>query len=182
MRRVFALISCLCLAACASPQPATDQVVIAPGITLHLPQPADLGRQVDAVQLVTARYGNESFVFEARLSVERNRLRLVGSDAMGRRAMNVTWADGRMDVERAGWLPETLRPENILADIVLLYWPEDVVRNSLSGADLHETPTGRNVGNVITVSWQGDPWSGIARLRNNAWDYDLEIRSAMVGP
>jgi Protein of unknown function (DUF3261) len=182
VRRLIALMFCLGVAACAAPPPMEKPVTIAPGITLSLPAPEDLGRRVDVVQMVTARHGADSFAFEGRLSVDGNRLQLVGSDAMGRRAMTVTWNGGLLEVERAAWLPESLHPENILADIVLLYWPEAVLRRSLNGADLRPTATGRTVGDVITVSWQGDPWTGIARLHNKAWDYDLEIRSAPVMP
>lgn len=182
MRNLLASISCLCLIACAAPPQAPERVVVAPGMTLDLPPPGDLGRVVDAVQMVTARHGADSFVFEGRLSVGPDRLLLVGSDSLGRRAMTVSWGEGGIAMERASWLPESLRPENVLADIILLYWPEVVVRRALHGATLTETTSGRHVGEAIAVSWQGDPWNGIARLRNLAWDYELEVRSVMVGP
>ena len=181
MRRLLAFLA-LALAACAAPPPPAERVTVAPGITLELPPPGDLGQSVEAVQMVTARHGGDRFVFEARLSVGPERLLLAGSDSLGRRAMTVTWSKGHVDVERASWLPDTLRPENILADIILLYWPEAVVRRALAGADLRQTATGRSVGDSIAVTWRGDPWSGTARLRNLAWDYDLEVRSVVVGP
>ncbi len=156
--------------------------MVAPGITLTLPGPGELGRREDAVQLVTARRDGESFVFECRLSVDAERLLLAGSDAMGRRAMTVTWSRDGMAVERADWLPDTLRPENILADIVLLYWPEEAVRRSLKGAALSQMSTGRSIGDAITVSWGGDPWNGLSRLVNTPWGYEIEVRSARVAP
>jgi len=171
------------LAACtAPPPPEPGRVTIAPGITLSLPTPAALGRSVDAVQMVTARHQGETHVFEGRLSVGPDRLLLVGTDSLGRRAMTVTWSQGRITVERADWLPDSLRPENILADIVVLYWPEAAVRPALTGADLTEREGERMIGEVIAVSWRGDPWTGTARLRNRAWDYELEVRSVVVGP
>lgn len=171
------------LAACAGEGPVVpDRVTIAPGITLILPEPGDLGRSVEVLQLVTARHGSDSFVFEGRLSIGPDRLLLAGSDAMGRRAMTVSWTRGHVAVERASWLPETLRPENVLADIVLLYWPEAVVRRALRGAELTQTAEGRRIGDAITISWRGEPWRGEAQLRNLAWDYALDIRSAELGP
>jgi hypothetical protein len=180
--RVFGFMVLALLTACAAPPPVTERVTIAPGISLDLPAPGDLGRSVESVQMVTARHGGDSFIFEGRLSVTPDRLLLAGSDSMGRRAMTVTWTKGRVEIERAAWLPDSLRPENILADMVLLYWPEAVVRQALGDTGLIQTPDGRSVGDVIRVLWQGDPWGGLARLHNSAWDYDLEVRSVMVGP
>jgi len=184
VRPALALLIGLGLAACGltPPPPEPGRVMIAPGITLSLPSPAALGRSVDAVQIVTARHQGDSFVFEGRLSVGPERLLLVGTDSLGRRAMTVTWSDGKITVERAAWLPETLRPENILADIVLLYWPEAAVRPALTGADLTEQTGERRVGDAILVSWQGDPWNGTAHLRNRVWEYELDVRSVLVGP
>ena len=183
MRSVLLLLA-LALAACsASPSGAKPEAVtVAPGITLALPAPGELGHGVDAVQLVTARRGGDSFVFECRLSVDGERLLLVGSDSMGRRAMAVRWSKDGMTVERADWLPDTLRPENILADIMLLYWPEAAVRRGLSGAVLSQTSQGRSIGESIAISWQGDPWNGSSRLVNTPWGYEIEVRSARLSP
>ncbi|WP_161539690.1 DUF3261 domain-containing protein [Paramagnetospirillum kuznetsovii] len=182
MRRFALCLLCVVLPGCAAAPTSGEQVLVAPGITLDLPSPADLGRSVEVVQLVTARHDGESFVFEGRLLIRPDRLVLVGSDSMGRRAMTVTWEAGKVEVERASWLPETLRPENILADIVLLYWPEAVVRNAIKGAELTQWAGNRRVGDAILVSWQGEPWSGGSRLRNIPWGYDLDIQSVTVGP
>lgn len=182
MRPLLILVSLLCLGACAAPRQAAEPVSLAPGITLALPSPADLGRRIEAVQMVTARRDGESHVFEVRLSVDGERLLLVGTDSLGRRAMTVTWGHGRIAVERADWLPESLRPENVLADIVLIYWPEAVVRQGLSGAGLVQNGDVRRVGEVILVSWRGDPWNGLAHLSNSAWGYELDVRSVVVGP
>lgn len=182
MRVLFVLMSLLLLGACGSSRTGVEPVVVAPGVTLTLPRPGDLGRKVEVVQMVAARHGGEIVMFDGRLSVEPGRVLLVCSDAMGRRAMTVTWTDGALEVERAAWLPESLRPENILADIVLLYWPKAIVQSALRGAELTEDATGRKLGDVIAVSWQGDPLSGTANLRNIAWDYELDVQSIVVGP
>lgn len=171
------------LAACApAPAPTTGpvRVTVAPGVTLDLPAPAQLGRAVEAVQLVAARHDGQTMLFQSRLSVTADRLRLVTTDSLGRQAMSVTWGAAGLEAERAPWVPDGLRPENVLADIVLLYWPEAAVRQGLGGADLRQDQDGRQVGEAIAIAWQGDPWSGRATLRNRAWDYELEVRSALV--
>lgn len=187
LRRVLSSITLLVLAACASPPPpALDQVPLAPGVTLALPAPAELGRNMDAAQLVTARHGDDIFVFEGRLSVTADSLTLVGTDPMGRRAMTLRWNGATLEVERAPWLPDSVHPQNILADIVLLYWPEASLRRHLSGAEIMQDGQGRHIrrhdADVIAIRYQGEPWSGVAQLSNLAWKYDIEVRSTVIAP
>lgn len=187
LRRFFLLTAILAVSACAAPSPpALDRVPIAPGVTLALPGPGGLGRTIDAVQMVTARRGADIFVFEGRLSAKADSLILVGTDSMGRRAMTLRWNGTRLEVERASWLPDSLHPENILADIMLLYWPEAALRPNLTGADIVITQGGRQIrrdgAELIAVRYDGDPWSGTATLRNLVWDYEIEVRSMVMAP
>jgi|AGTN01.2.fsa_nt_gi Protein of unknown function (DUF3261). len=172
-------------AACAAPPPDFDRVPVAPGVTLSLPSPAELGRSVEAVQLVTARHGGDVFLFEGRLSVSPQMLTMVGTDPLGRRAMSLRWSPAGLEVERASWLPDGLRPENVLADIVLLYWPDGALARHLAGATVEAAADGRHIrrdgADMIVLSYRGDPWSGVARLDNLAWGYQLEVRSSEVG-
>ncbi len=187
MRFPFLLVLCITLAACAAPPRPMERVEVAPGVALDMPSPADLGRSVESAQLVTARRGDQTFAFEGRLSVSPERLLLVGTDPMGRRAMSIVWRAGTLQVDKANWLPDAVRPENVLADIVLVYWPEDAVRQGLaaSGATLETAPGRRAVWKdgreVIAVTYQGAPWAGVAHLENSGWHYRIEIRSAEVG-
>ena len=191
-RRVgLAFLFVVSLAACATGrlpdrQPAPP-VRIGPELFLTLPQPGELGRDVDAVQLVSAYYSDRAYGLQTRLSAAAGRFTFVAVDMLGRRAMTVTWTDEGVIAEKAPWLPAGLRPESMLADIVLIYWPEDTVRRSLSGGDLQSSTTGRAVFSgsqeVIRVDYQpagGDPWNGRLQFRNIAWGYALDIRSTVT--
>src|SRR5215470_19852954 len=116
--------------------PAADPKVaeFAPGRILALPLPADFGRTVEAAQMLSARYDGQTFLFEGRISITPQRLVLVGVDAMGRRAMTATWDGRSLNIESAPWLPASVRPGSMLADIVILYWPEAAVRKALASA------------------------------------------------
>lgn len=118
-----------------------SQTFFAPGRVLHLPAPADLGRNVEWLQKITIHHGDDTFAFEGRISVTPERFHLVGLDGLGRRAMEVTWErNGTVVATRADWLPPQVKPGSMLADIVLLYWPRDVLRQS--GSPLAPSPTG----------------------------------------
>jgi hypothetical protein len=182
--RPFILFALLLLAACAEvPRP----VPLAPGVALTLPAPGELGRVVEAFQVVTATRGGEVSVFESRLATTPDEVRLVTTDPLGRRALAIRWTAAGVEEDRAAWVPVELRAENVLADLVLLYWPDAAIRRGLSGASLEGTAGGRGIwtgdGEVVTVRHEGsDPWSGVSRLENRAWGYALDVRSAVMGP
>jgi len=192
-QRSFLLPAILLLSGCAS---ATDlpasarTVAIAQGVTLTLPAPAALGRTVEAAQLVTAHYRDTTFVFEGHIVVTPDRFLLVGLDTMGRRALTVTWTAGGVVAEVAPWLPDTTRPGNMLADIVMMYWPEGAVRGALTGATLVTAPGSRIVRKadgteVVRIDYgiaQAGSWSGRMKLRNLAWGYDIDVQSGEAGP
>jgi hypothetical protein len=194
IRAAVAVTLMLALAACgggAVGVPAAP-VRIAPDLALTLPQPGDLGRNVEANQLLTAHYGDQSFVFEGRLSATAERFLMVGLDPLGRELLRITWTPSGLDYVTAPWLPAGLQPENMLADIVLLYWPEDTVRRILasSGGTLVSGPHSRVVlaggKEVMRADYQPrdgeNPWTGRLNYRNLAWGYELDIQSSEVRP
>jgi hypothetical protein len=179
----------LALDACATPPPR-DQVLVAPGLTLLLPGPASLNRRIEASQLVVARYGARTIAFEARISAAPDHFDLLCIDTLGREAMRIHWTQAGIVAEKAPWVPENLRPENMLADIVMLYWPEAVVADALaaSGGTLVAEPGVRSIRlrgrAVIHADFQplpgADPWNGKVRYRNLPRDYTLDIQSRVL--
>jgi hypothetical protein len=188
--RTPTIIVWLLLAGCAAVEPAAREVAyIAPEIPFATPPARALGYSVEAVQLVTARWREESFVFEGRLSAAPEGMRLVGVDPFGRRAFTVTSSDRGVEAETARWVPEGLRAENVLADLAIVYWPDEAVRGALagSGAELRTEPArrsivagGRELVRVDYAAEQRDAWKGRAHYRNLAFGYELELRSTAV--
>ena len=177
----------LALSSCVGPPPSTN-VRMAPGVVLVLPEPAELGRDVEAAQLVQARYGTQGFAFEAQISVTSERLLLACVDQFGRIALSLRWEQRRLDAQRTPSLPDAIRSENILADIMLMFWPEPSIRRGLaaSGATFASGPGWRVVRNgaedVIRAEAPETPWNGAFRYRNLAWGYTLDVQSVEVMP
>jgi len=172
-------------------QVPNGQVIVAPGITFVLPPPATLGRSVEAQQLVTARYRNDTFAFEASISVTPARLLLVGTDMLGRRAMTIEWTGNDLKVEAAPWVPAELRARNVIADIMLAHWPQNAVRAGLAPAGaLREVDPGhrmialdgRDVIRIDREDGAAGSWSGRWLYRNLAWGYELDIQSVEAAP
>jgi Protein of unknown function (DUF3261) len=167
------------------------QVTLAPGIAFTLPPPASLGRPVEASQLVAARYRRETYVFETEVSVTPARILVVGTDVLGRRAMTIEWTGADLTVESAPWVPPELPARNVIADIVLLHWPDNAVRDGLTpGTTLSASDPGHRVivasgHDMISIDrTAGTPgsWSGRWTLRNLGWGYDLDIQSTETAP
>lgn len=184
----------LILSACAE-APArlhAGQVRVAPDLVLTLPSPASLGRRLEVAQLVVARHGDRNAAFEGRISAAPDRFDLVCIDPLGRKAMSIRWTPEGIVTERAPWVPEDLQPENMLADIVLLYWPAVVVGQALalSGGKLTADPRVRSIRvrgqEVIHAEYRplsgDDPWNGRLSYRNLPWGYSLDIQSRIIGP
>jgi len=179
----------LLLGGCASPARDTT-ALLAPGLPLALPRPADMGSSIEAVQMITAHHDGQEFAFEAHLSITSQRVLLAGVDPMGQRVMTVTWQDNDIKVDASPFLPKEVRPGAMLADIVALYWPEAVVRRALApaGGTLAATPDtravfdskGREVLRAEYQSGSDHPWSGGLHYRNLAWGYDIDVETLQV--
>src|SRR6185437_16762957 len=107
---------------------------------------------------------------------------LVGLDPFGRRALTIHWRDGILSYETAPWLPDRIRPANILADMAITYWPEDAVRAGLarSGAVLEASPGHRRIVSggrtIVSIDYEGAEalqGTGTVHYRNEALEDDL---------
>lgn len=192
--RGLAISGLLFLAACVTAVPENrpaDEIILAPGLPFHLPETPGLGRRVEAAQFVTVRHGDRVFVFEGRLSITADRFRMAGLDPFGRRALTVNWTGKDREFEAAPWLPEELRAGNLLADLVLIYWPTRVISPILakSGAVLKSGSSYRAIykdsEEVIRIEYTPSlerVWNGYARYQNFVWGYVIEIRSTEISP
>jgi hypothetical protein len=162
------------------------QVQITPDLVMTLPKPSHLGQSFEAAQLVTAHFGDRVFAFEGHLSATPDRFLLVGVDPMGQRIISITWTDDGITADKADFVPAQIRPSNILADLVMLYWPGAAVQQALegSGALVYDEPQARRIAvagrDIVQTRYQGtggDRWNGSASLCNLVWGYCLDIRS-----
>ncbi|MDY0885220.1 DUF3261 domain-containing protein [Dongia soli] len=162
---------------------------LAPHLRLDLPRPMEMGRSVEAVQMLTAHHQGKTYVFEAHLSITPDRVLLVGIDGMGQRIMTVTWRDNSVTMESSPQLPKEFQPGAMLADIAVLYWPESVMRKTLAaaGADLVVDDKSRSVSangkEVLHAEYQSgssQPWSGGLHYSNLAWGYDIDVVTVQV--
>ena len=199
VRRLLVIAVPVILGACAQPAdvtaplgvPTTAGALIAPSRRIVLPQPAELGRLVEARQLVTVQFLGTTMAFESRLSVTANKLNLVCMDPLGRRAMTIVWDGKKLDVEVAPWMPETVKPGSLLADLVLIYWPEKAARAALADVAGEVRVSGRS--RTVRIDGQdvlradygwpaGAAWNGKLHYTNLAWGYVVDVQSVELKP
>lgn len=196
MMRQHIAVTCVattCLAVaivggCATQRPDTT-AFLGPDLPFRTPAPRDLGASVQVAQLITARYGGETYIFAAQLSVSSDQLTLICLDPFGRRALTIVSTGDEITTDAAPWLPRELKAENILADIAVVYWPAEAVRHGLRETKAVVSAQGQyrtitiNDREVIRVDYDepaGQTWPSSARYRNHAFGYELVLQSAAV--
>lgn len=166
-----------------------DSAVLPPAL-LVLPMPPGYPGELAAVQQIRASHETESYDFEAYLQVGSADVAIVLALPFGPRLATIDWSANGIETRRDPDLPITglpladlLRPENVLGDIVLAFWPEAVVRVSLAPAvTLAVEPDARKLSYrsrpAATVRYDGsDPWGGDTVVVNHLLGYRLAISS-----
>jgi hypothetical protein len=190
MRGVLAVCLLALLSACASGRHEDGNMqALAPGITLRLPDAPSFGATANIVQLVQARYGNQRQTFQSAIESGAGQFTVLMTVPSGPRIIRIDWRDGSVTAKKETIAPANLSPERILADLMLVYAPSDILRAALVGGTLNVAEAGRtrkilkDGHEVISVTRPaGDIWSGHATLTNLAYDYALDIQSQRAGP
>ena len=188
----FVTVFALSVMSCASPRSDDPghSIIVAPGISLQLPRRPDLGRRIEAAQSVRIRHRDTVLAFETRISIADGRFRIAALDLAGRRALTVDWTERGVEISSAPWLPETFRPRNLLADMVMMFWPPDDIRAALDGNDVRfEADSGHrsiksNGKEIVRITFEPPRearWTGMISYDNIGLGYSLDVRSLEVG-
>ncbi|MCF8482376.1 MAG: DUF3261 domain-containing protein [Rhodospirillum sp.] len=146
---------------------------------------------VEVLQRIEATLPDGGHVaFQARLSLGHHGAAIVLLDDLGRRAVTATWTDLGARVSQASWLPGWVDGRRMLADLVMVYWPQTLVRSGLpSSLEVEEVRGDRriivrdtNVPYLLIHHPEGNVWNGPASLVNRAAGYQLTIQSTALSP
>ena len=180
------------LLACSTvPGPGDRSVDIGAGLVVELPRASHAIKPFSAAQSAVIRFGDRPLLLDLRLRGDGRELHLVAVDGLGRRALTLTWRASGIDAVRATWLPADLPLLNFLADVFLIYWPDDSLRQvlgetdgTLSMDDRHRTIS-RNGQDIVRIDYpdgRKTPWSGSVRYSNPARGYAIDITSRESPP
>ncbi|MDR2863112.1 MAG: DUF3261 domain-containing protein [Puniceicoccales bacterium] len=177
--RLFLILPLFLLAACAAPKP---EATLSPGVTIALPKPG-LAEPLHREQLLTATTKGTSRNLQTILEADAAHITLAGLSPVGARLFKVDYSATGIAVEQLTILPELPPAGQVLADIMLSYWPTAAWQPVLPpGWTLRDdTPALRTLRNA-----QGDPVEEIfyiarqgkrepVRIRHHIFDYEIHL-------
>lgn len=168
-----------------------SEVLLAPSHKLVLPQPAAYGSRIKVRQLVTIEFAGNDMTLEVVLSIQPSAFNLVAVDMLGRRALTLNWDGTRLVSEKASFLPDSVRPESLLADLIAVYWPAPAVQKALAATgakvqdDGHHRVIADGDAELLTADYA---WTAKSRLvgtmkyANLSWGYTVSVKSLEAKP
>ncbi|CAI0692046.1 DUF3261 domain-containing protein [Serratia liquefaciens] len=121
--RMVLLMWIVVLAGCAGSQdPTLPQAWLKPGTRVTLPPPA-LAQPINQQQLLTAEVKGQQHSMLVLLNADGQHLQLVGMSPLGIRLFNLTYDRQGIHTEQLIKVGELPPASQVLADIMLSYWP-----------------------------------------------------------
>jgi hypothetical protein len=184
MNRSALLAIALFAAACATHPPPSPPA--ASTRNWPLLAPAALGRSAQVRQILHAAFQSRTVDLQCVVTVDPDRLTVVGLNTLGLRAFKVTYDGLQVDEQRAPQVPAFVDGARLVEDIQLAFWPLPALQATLApaGWTVVEPFAGtrrllRDGALVAEVHYATtDPWSGRIWLVNLRDRYSLSIDTA----
>lgn len=186
VRQLILALAALTLAACNGerppPGPGGPRANIATDVVVELPVLPSYPETVTYAQVLRARYGWRSATLETVLSLAPEAVEAVLTVPGGPRVATVRWNAEGVSVDRTVFTPPDLAPENMMADLFIAYWPEEMVREILPAGVVLDVGAdgGRTVrqGETVILAITPDPENPHRlSIRNEGLNYELTIDS-----
>jgi hypothetical protein len=164
----------------SSPSDEGLRAFIADDVMLELPTPPGYPEERTIVQTGRAQFGERNAAFEAVLQLGPERTEIVLMMPAGPRLSTIVWDATGVHEDRAPFVPDGMPVENILADIFVTVWPEDMVAGTLpEGVTLEVGADGARTirrGDEIILTIGPDP-ADPSRfvVRNEALGYEVAM-------
>ncbi|MEW7311471.1 DUF3261 domain-containing protein [Buttiauxella gaviniae] len=122
--KLILLLGSLLLSACSTPKPdnTRPQAWLKPGTLVTLPAPG-ISPSITEQQLLTAQVKGKTQSLMVLLNADSQKIMLAGLSPLGIRLFRLTYSDEGVKTEQSITLPELPPASQVLADIMLSYWP-----------------------------------------------------------
>ncbi len=123
-RPIILLLSVILLSACGTPKqdPLRPQAWLKPGTLVTLPAPG-IAPAISQQQLLTARVKGKTQSLMVLLNADSQKVMLAGLSPLGIRLFRLSYDRHGVKTEQSITLPELPPANQVLADIMLSYWP-----------------------------------------------------------
>ncbi len=156
------------------------------GLYFQRLNPRQLGISISTEQKIDANYGDRKGTFLSAVEISPEKMTIVAATATGQRLFTLHLSDkGKLDFDSGVLDDTTVKPEYIVADFQLIFWPAETIRAALQGPEwalvLKDTPRVRREllrdGRLIVeIEYSHkNPWRGGIAFRNLQRNYSLAI-------
>jgi hypothetical protein len=136
-----------------------------------------------ASQVIRAAYGARAVTLRTAIEVNAAGLEVVGVSATGQRLFTARYDGTKISAEKSPFVPASLDPARVLADMQLALWPLPAVQAAFAGRGLAVSEPFAGMRRLMRgdrllaeVHYAGaDPWSGRLWFVNFEFDYSLTI-------
>jgi hypothetical protein len=185
---IIIFFSAVLLSACSMIQGnAPIQVAVSKDVFLTLPKPAQLEKEIDATQLISAKWGdNKEQQLLVQLQVDKNNVVLAGFSAWGAKLLSLDYSGDKIETYLLSGLSEKLpKPEQILFNVMLSLWPISAWQPELDkiGWELAEKKNQRtlfdeNGNTIITIDYESEnPFAGLITFKHHTLNYTITIKT-----
>lgn len=200
MQKIILLLISLSLVGCVTPrgfdkqqsriaqnyQKPLQEVPVSSNVKLNIANIWPLQMNGTYLQKITASAGGSKHSFSVYLTVSETMVEVVAFNDMAGRLYKMKWTPQKIDWEASSFIPSMIRPENIIADFLLVHLPSDQLQNILYGAYVYEQSDGNAKSRVIYSSIAlrniyynspfGNMWGRVV-IDNPAFGYRLDIQT-----
>ena len=182
MRSSMKLVLCIAVALMFTGCAPVSQPPARLGLKLA---PATLGASISLQQQLRVEREGRVDHLDAALEVDDGHLDMIGL-ALGQRVMSLHFDGKTLTSWRHALLPQQVHGEDVLEDVLLTYWPADVIRSALpAGWRIEDKGMRRMLWSddklVTVIEYSSTPrWSGTVALSNLRYGYKLTIQSVSM--
>ena len=163
-----------------------NNITIAPDLKFHLCSPEQLGKSFFASYAIDVTYKGDSHKFLAQAEVDPERAVIAGLTPFGNRIFLLTTVDGKVRYEPSPLFKVPVKPQFVMANLQLIFWPQDVLQNHITQGLLVEDRTGKGLIRKIYCREQecirihysnSSPWRGQIVFEHLQWHYTFVLRT-----
>lgn len=180
------------LLACSSQLPKpTTKVEIAPQTSVSLPLPIELGYELNATQLIDARWQDRNKQWQqqqlpVQLQVKDHSLQLAGFSSWGTRLLTLDYSPSSLETNVSAGLGAALpQPEQVLFNLMITLWPIEAwqPRLQIIGWHIEETNLSRyifdqNNNKIIEITYStANKLDGDILFLHHSFNYQITIKT-----
>jgi|GEM_PF-5974231 len=182
---IWGMLTIFLVSACTSVSQRAGY--LAPDLQFALPKNPWASSPQTAFQQVTIKFDGSIHHFQAVVDLKPGAAKISLLDLTGARAMDINWTADSLDIVQASWLPQGVRAEDILAHIVVAFWPGlEVGTGFPNGVSFSQSNLTRYVKNgtetlVLVTRDRDNPWASKTEISHTRSGFHLSITSSLAG-